>query len=178
MVGRAGRKDHGPGGKVPGAAGHGGKASYRELGLRTSGACPRDAPELPSTANARHQQQPANMKLAPTLNLRATHRDTLVMRSSLGGDEDQGAVVPSVVRDRRRRARCVPDRPVNAGNPRSLTDTFTRLLTCAWTGPSIAAYDLLSSRSRQSLACRGTVQQQSAATASIVGDRRWPRSGR
>ncbi len=36
------------------------------------------------------------------------------------------------------------DRPVNAGNPRSLTDTFTRLLTCAWTGPSIAAYVLLS----------------------------------
>ena len=70
------------------------------------------------------------------------------MRSSLGGDEDQGAGTPSVVRDRRRRARCVPDRPVNAGNPRSLTDTFTRLLTCAWTGPSIATYVLLSSRSR------------------------------
>ena len=69
------------------------------------------------------------------------------MRSSLDGDEDQGAEVPSVVRDRRRRARCVPDRPVNAGNPRSLTDTFARLLTCAWAGSSIAAYVLLSSRS-------------------------------
>ena len=52
------------------------------------------------------------------------------------------------MRDRRRRARCVPDRPVNAGDPRSLTDTFTRLLTCAWTGPSIAAYVLLSNGSR------------------------------
>ncbi len=28
-------------------------------------ACPRGAPELPSTANDRHRQQPANMKLAP-----------------------------------------------------------------------------------------------------------------
>ena len=39
--------------------------------------------------------------------------------------------MPSVVRYRRRRARCVPYRPVYAFNPRSLTDTFTRLLTCA-----------------------------------------------
>ncbi len=41
---------------------------------------PRDAPERPSTANDRHQQQPANMKLARALNPRATHGDTLVMR--------------------------------------------------------------------------------------------------
>ena len=43
---------------------------------------PRDAPELPSTANDRRQQQPANTKLARALNPRATHGNTLVMRSS------------------------------------------------------------------------------------------------
>ena len=121
---------------------------HREPGPRITDPCPRDVPELPSIADDCRQQQPANMKLARALNPRATHENTLVMRSSLGGDEDQGAEVPRVVRDRRRRARCVPDRPVNAGNPRSLTDTFTRLLTCAWTGPSIAVYVLLSNRSR------------------------------
>ena len=63
------------------------------------------------------------MKLARALNPRATHRDTLVMRSSLGGDEDQGAEVATVVRDRWRRARCVPDRPVKAGDSRSLPDS-------------------------------------------------------
>ncbi len=45
------------------------------------------------------------------------------MRSSLGGDEDQGAEVATFVRDRRRRARSVPDRRVNAGDSRSLTDS-------------------------------------------------------
>ena len=54
----------------------------------------------------------------------------LVMRSSLGGDEDQGAELPTVVRDSRRRARCVPDRPVNAGNLRSFADSLMRRLTC------------------------------------------------
>jgi alkylation response protein AidB-like acyl-CoA dehydrogenase len=38
--------------------------------------------ERPSTANGRHQQQPASLKLARALNPRATHRDTLVMRRS------------------------------------------------------------------------------------------------
>ena len=71
------------------------------------------------------------------------------MRSSLDGDEDQGAEAPTDMRGSGRRVRCVPDRPVNAGNSRSLTDTFTRLLTCAWTGPGIAAYVLLSSESCQ-----------------------------
>jgi len=60
-------------------------------GLRITGVCPRDVPEPPSTANDRHQQPPANMKLARALNLRATHGNTLVMRSSLDSDEDQGA---------------------------------------------------------------------------------------
>ena len=46
------------------------------------GRVPRDAPERPSTANDRHQQHPANLKLARALDPRATHRDTLVMRSS------------------------------------------------------------------------------------------------
>jgi hypothetical protein len=48
----------------------------------TMGTCPRDAPEPPSTANDRHQQHPANMKLGRALNPRATHENTLVMRSS------------------------------------------------------------------------------------------------
>ena len=70
------------------------------------------------------------------------------MRRSLGDDEDQGAEVSNAVRDHRRRARCVPDRSVNAGNLRSLAGTSACLTTCAHTGPSIAAYVLLSSRSR------------------------------
>jgi hypothetical protein len=61
-------------------------------------------------------------------------RDTLVMRSSLDDDEDQGAEVPAVVRDPGRRARCVPDRPVNGGDLRSLADTLTRRLTCEQAG--------------------------------------------
>ena len=40
----------------------------------------------------------------------------LVMRRSLDRDEDQSAEVPTVVRNPGR----VPNRPVNAGNPRSL----------------------------------------------------------
>jgi hypothetical protein len=74
------------------------------------------------------------MKLARVLNRRATHENTLVMRSSLGGDEDQGAEMPGVVRDSRRRARCVPDRPVNDGNLRPLADSLTRRLTCEQAG--------------------------------------------
>ena len=93
---------------------------HRVPGIRTMGACPRDAFERPSTANDRHQQQPAKMKLPRALKPRATHGNTLVMRRSLGGDEDQGAEAPTVVRDRRRRARCVPDRP---GQRRELTVT-------------------------------------------------------
>jgi len=42
------------------------------------------------------------------------------MRSSLGGDEDQGTEVATVVRDRRRRTRCVPDRPAGWGGPPDL----------------------------------------------------------
>jgi hypothetical protein len=57
---------------------------YRPVPFDGSGreACPRDVPELPSTANDRHQQQPANMKLVQALNPRAAHGNTLVMRSS------------------------------------------------------------------------------------------------
>jgi hypothetical protein len=66
----------------------------REPGLRITGMCPRDVPEPPSTANDRHQQQPADMKLAHGLKPRATHENTLVMRSSLDDDEDQGADLP------------------------------------------------------------------------------------
>ena len=71
-----------------------------------------------------------NMKLAQALNPASDARDTLVMRRSLGDDEDQGAAEPAVMRDRRRRARCVPDRPVNAGYLRSLADSLMRRLTC------------------------------------------------
>ena len=56
------------------------------------------------------------------------------MHSSLGGDEDQDAEVATVVRDRRRRARCVPDRPVSAGYLRSLPDNLIHRLTCARAG--------------------------------------------
>jgi hypothetical protein len=82
---------------------------------RVPSACPRDAPEPPSTANDRHQQQPANMKLAEALDPQATHGNTLVMRRSLG------------VSRRTKAPRCksccvttndVPDWPVNAGNLR------------------------------------------------------------
>ena len=79
------------------------------------------APEMPPNGH----QQPASanssnlqtLKLARALNFASNARDTLVMRRSLGGDgdEDQGAEAPTVVRDRRRRDRCVPDRLVNAG---------------------------------------------------------------
>ena len=54
------------------------------------------------------------------------------MRRSLGGDEDQGAEESAVMRDRRRRARCVPDRPVNAGYLRSLADSPIHRLTCVY----------------------------------------------
>ena len=74
------------------------------------------------------------MKLAPVLSSRATHGDTLVMRSSRGGDEDQDAKVPAIVRNRGRRARCVPDRPVNAGKSRSLPDSPADRLTCGQAG--------------------------------------------
>jgi len=39
-------------------------------------------PEPPATANGRNQQQPMDPKLAPSLNPRAAHQNTLVMRSS------------------------------------------------------------------------------------------------
>jgi hypothetical protein len=74
------------------------------------------------------------MKLARALNPRPTHENTLVMRRSVGGDEDQGSAPPTVVRERMRRARWVPDRPVNGGNLRALTDSAIRRLTSDWAG--------------------------------------------
>ena len=65
-------------------------------------ALPARAPEMPpnlqSTASDRHQQQPANMKLARALNPRATHENTLAMRRSLVSDEDLGAEAPTALR--------------------------------------------------------------------------------
>src|SRR5206468_3283722 len=52
-----------------------------------AGACPRGAPEPPSTANDRRQKQPLNLKPARALKLASNARDTLVMRGHLfGGD--------------------------------------------------------------------------------------------
>jgi hypothetical protein len=72
-----------------------GRSSYgtarRQPGLRITGACPRNVPELPSAANDRHQQPPANMKLARTSGRRATHGNTLVMRSSAATLPSAGA---------------------------------------------------------------------------------------
>ena len=53
---------------------------------QAGGACPGDAPELPSTASDCRQQLPATMKLARPLNPPATPGNALVMRSSLSGD--------------------------------------------------------------------------------------------
>ena len=117
-------------GQIPGPVGH-----RRRVKPQTTGKKPRlrpDAPrspERPSTANDRHQQQPANMKLARALNPRAKHGNTLVMRSSLGRDEDLGVEAPTVTWDHIRRARRMPDRPVNSGNSRSLPDSPIDRLT-------------------------------------------------
>jgi hypothetical protein len=45
-------------------------------------ACPRDVPELPSTANDHRQPHSLNPKETRALNPRATHENTLVMRRS------------------------------------------------------------------------------------------------
>jgi len=55
-------------------------------------------------------------------------------RRAKHGVEDQGAEVAAIVRDRRRRARSVPDRPVNAGYSRSLPDNPIHRLTCVQAG--------------------------------------------
>ena len=55
---------------------------------------PRDVPEPPSTANDHHQQQPASMKLVQALSLRATHENTLVMRSSVACQGDGTGFLP------------------------------------------------------------------------------------
>jgi len=52
------------------------------------------------------------MKLARALNPRATHGNTLVMRRSLDGDEDQGAELPTLVLAHRGE-RKEPGRPKN-----------------------------------------------------------------
>jgi hypothetical protein len=58
--------------------------------------CPREtviAPEPPlRSANVR-QRPHANLKAMPVSDQRATHENTLVIRSSLGDDEDEGAEV-------------------------------------------------------------------------------------
>ena len=48
------------------------------------------------------------------------------------------------MRDRRRHARCVPDRPVNAGYLRSLADSPMHRLTCGRAARPAAHTDLLS----------------------------------
>ena len=81
----------------------------RAPGPRITGACPRDVPEPPPTANDRHQQQPANMKPARPSSPRPTPENTLVMRSS---------------------------RPARRGSPardiRGMTPTSCTTSWCAW----------------------------------------------
>jgi hypothetical protein len=55
-----------------------------------------------------------------------------------------GHGVPTVVRGCRRRARYVPDRPVSAGNLRSLAGSAIHRLSCVQAGRSHARTDLLS----------------------------------
>ena len=52
-----------------------------------------------------------------------------------GWEEVEGEEAEAhVVRDCKPRARCVPDRPVNAGNSRSLPDSPIHWLTCGRAG--------------------------------------------
>jgi hypothetical protein len=60
---------------------------------RSASSVPRDASEPPSTASNRHQQQPANTKLAQAFNAASNPRDTLVVRRSLDGDEHLGPAI-------------------------------------------------------------------------------------
>jgi hypothetical protein len=127
--------------------------------------CPRTAinsQRLPPAA-------PCGNEASLPLNPRATHENTLVNAQSLGDDEDQGGEMSNAVRDRRRRARCVPDPSVNAGNLRSLAGTSACLMTCAHTGPSIAAYVLLSSRSRVRVAVGAQLRKRTPAPFPPLG---------
>ena len=83
-------------------------------------ACPRDAPEPPSTANGRHQQQPVNLKLARALNRRATHGNTLVMRRSrnLAGPRSINEPSSNASSNAVGRAWTAPDRIDRASRPR------------------------------------------------------------
>ena len=78
---------------------------------------------------------------------------------SLGGDEDQGADLPTVVCDARRRARCVPDRPVNGGNSRSLPDSPIHRPTCVHAGRPAAQTDLLGSGSGRAAGAGATAAE-------------------
>ena len=94
---------------------------------------PRGAPEPPSTADDRRQQHPVDLTPTWTSDSRATHENTLVMRRSLGRDEDLAAEVPIVVGDRRRRDRFSNRRTclaVNTSQPRQPKNT-TRMEVCA-----------------------------------------------
>jgi hypothetical protein len=56
----------------------------------------RHAPEPPSTANDRHQQRHANLKLARASEPASNARDTLVMRSSAASPPVLGTDGPAV----------------------------------------------------------------------------------
>src|SRR5512142_850696 len=62
---------------IKGAAGE-----MNDSSMTTVQACPRGAPELPSTADDRHQQHPRNFMQTRASNPRATHENRLVMRRS------------------------------------------------------------------------------------------------
>ena len=57
-------------------------------------------------------------------------------------DEDQGGEVAAAAHDRRCRALGVPDRPVNAGDSRSLADNPVHRLTFGWAGRPAAQTNL------------------------------------
>jgi hypothetical protein len=84
---------------------------------------------------------------------------------------DHGVEVLTVVRDARRRARCVPDRPVNLGNSRSLPDSLTHRLTCVRAGRPAAQTGLLSSGSTASAHAVCSHRRFSDAAGRY---RRWP----
>ena len=64
-----------------------------------------------------------------TLDLSAAATNPLVVRRSLSDDEDRDAEVPTVG-TRPQTTCCVPDRPINVGNVRSLPDSPIQRLTC------------------------------------------------
>jgi len=88
-----------------------------------AGACPDRARAIPYTVRAVTIQQPS------TATTPGSNKHELSPTPSVSWDSGQP---PSTAASsgRRGHARCVPDRPVNAGNSRSLADNPIHRLTC------------------------------------------------